>query len=56
MRMNNPTIDKALSVLGHAEFFEPVRNLLHGGTLPTHFAALVDKGRCGWRVTVFVST
>jgi hypothetical protein len=23
MRMNNSTIDKALSVLGHAEFFEP---------------------------------
>src|SRR5215471_2306653 len=27
----NALFGKALGVLGHAEFFEPVRNLLHGG-------------------------
>jgi hypothetical protein len=26
-------VSKALSVLGHPEFFEPIRNLLHGGPL-----------------------
>src|SRR5215472_9260385 len=27
----NSVLGKALSVLGHAEFFEPICNLLHGG-------------------------
>jgi hypothetical protein len=27
-------LSKTLGVLGHAELFEPVRNLLHGGPLP----------------------
>jgi hypothetical protein len=27
----DPVLGKALSVLGHAKFFEPVRNLLHRG-------------------------
>jgi hypothetical protein len=27
----DPVLDKAISVLGHAEFFEPICNLLHGG-------------------------
>jgi len=30
-RNANPVFGKALSVLGHAELFEPIRNLLHGG-------------------------
>ena len=27
----DPVLNKALGVLGHAEFFEPVSNLLHRG-------------------------
>jgi hypothetical protein len=27
----NPVLSKAFGVLGHAELFEPVRNMLHGG-------------------------
>ena len=27
----NPVFSKTLSILGHAEFFEPICNLLHGG-------------------------
>jgi hypothetical protein len=30
----DPILSKALRILGHAELFEPVRNLLHGGPLP----------------------
>jgi hypothetical protein len=29
----DPILGKALGVLGHAELFEPVRNLLHCGAL-----------------------
>ena len=30
LRETNPVFSKALGVLGHAEFFEPIGNLLHG--------------------------
>jgi hypothetical protein len=33
----NTVFGKALRVLGHAEFFEPVRNLLHCGVLRLQF-------------------
>ena len=39
-------LGKALGVLGHAELFEPVRNLLHRGASPTRTSApesLSDK-------------
>jgi hypothetical protein len=32
-RKINPVVDKTLGILGHAELFEPVRNLLHRGPL-----------------------
>jgi hypothetical protein len=33
---NYPVLGKALRVLGHAELFEPVRNLLHRGPRPNY--------------------
>jgi hypothetical protein len=30
-RDGNPILSKALRILGHAELFEPIRNLQHGG-------------------------
>ena len=39
----NPILGKALRVLGHAEFFKPLRNLRQCGTPPTHFAVLAGK-------------
>jgi hypothetical protein len=43
-RNANPVFGKALSVLGHAELFEPVRNLLHGGppTVPSWHDGVFD--------------
>ena len=35
----NPVFSKALRVLGHAEFFEPLRYLLHRGSVPTMIGA-----------------
>jgi hypothetical protein len=48
-------LDKALGVLGHAEFFEPVRNLLHCGTAAGdsfgHNAALQLQQLAGSRLS-----
>ncbi len=33
----DPILDKALRILGHAELFEPVGNLLHREGTPTEF-------------------
>ena len=32
----NAIFGKTLRILGHAELFEPIRNLLHGGPAPIH--------------------
>jgi hypothetical protein len=39
----NPVISKRLRVLGHAEFFEPIRNLLHRGGVPTMTGLLAPE-------------
>ena len=39
----DPILGKALGVLGHAEFSEPVRNLLHRGAPPTNLAVFRAK-------------
>ena len=33
-RDSNAVLCKALGILGHAELFEPIHNLPHGGPLP----------------------
>jgi len=39
----NPVFSKTLGVFGHAEFFEPVRNLLHRGPLRVSTLSALDR-------------
>ena len=41
----NPVFGEALRVLGHTEFFEPLRYLLHRGSVPTMIGGLSPPGR-----------
>src|SRR5262249_5813959 len=45
-RNSYPVLGKTLGILGHAELFEPVRNLLHHG--PPRCA--IRSGPTGWKV------
>jgi hypothetical protein len=61
----NSVLDKTIGVLGHAEFFEPVRNLLHRdqrpGSGPPKFSTITipqftpnRRGQSYWKIAIMI--